>query len=122
LRSLQVEIFSRNMKPLIFIFLFGAVNSLSPRIRVEEGELIGTTYPLQNGRNLFAFLGIPYANPLTQANRFEVGITQPQIFNSNFLRNFMAQSILFVGTAIFTTMAWNLERNHTAGKLFTIFA
>lgn len=55
-----------------FFFVLGVANCISPQIRVEQGDLTGTTYTLKNGRTLFAFLGIPYAVPLTHKNRFKV--------------------------------------------------
>ena len=55
-----------------FFFIFGTITCLSPNVRVEQGELTGTTYPLKNGRSVFAFLGIPYAVPITHKNRFKV--------------------------------------------------
>lgn len=47
-------------------------NGYGSYVKISEGELAGTTYTLPNGRELQAFLGIPYATPPIGNERFEV--------------------------------------------------
>ncbi len=61
------------MKFVLLILTFcGYATCLQPRVIVEHGELAGTSYPLPNGRNVHAFLGIPYAIPPVHKYRFKV--------------------------------------------------
>jgi carboxylesterase type B len=57
---------------ILILFLLEAVHSSPPKVRIEQGDLTGTFYTLKNGRTIYAFLGIPYAAPLTSENRFKV--------------------------------------------------
>ncbi|XP_065200318.1 esterase FE4-like [Planococcus citri] len=49
------------LRSIAVVCCFQFVLSSSPVVRVEEGELAGTTYELPNGRIVNAFLGVPYA-------------------------------------------------------------
>lgn len=58
---------------ILLLSVYGAVVGLSspPAVKVEHGELVGTTYRLPNGEMVYSFLGIPYAAPPTQKHRFK---------------------------------------------------
>lgn len=45
-----------------------------PRVKTENGELIGTNYTLPNGQAVYAFLGVPFAAPPIGRLRFEVNL------------------------------------------------
>lgn len=60
------------MKLLLLACIVTSVYGCSPRVRIKEGELVGTTYTLPNSRKVYAFLGIPYAAPPIGDDRFAV--------------------------------------------------
>ena len=63
------------MRLVIFVCCFNSmILCFSPIVRVEEGELVGTSYELPNGHIVDAFLGVPYAAPPIFERRFEVRI------------------------------------------------
>lgn len=52
----------------------GVAATVTPRVRVESGELAGgVDRTLIAGKQLYKFLGIPYASPPVYKNRFKVG-------------------------------------------------
>lgn len=51
----------------------GGLDIVTPRVRVESGELSGgTDRTVFSGRLLYTFLGVPYASPPVYKNRFKV--------------------------------------------------
>ncbi|XP_065212962.1 esterase FE4-like [Planococcus citri] len=56
---------------LIIICFFKCLLCYTPVVRVEEGELAGTSHELPNGRIVNAFLGVPYAAPPIFKHRFK---------------------------------------------------
>lgn len=59
---------------VVFTLLFEYVFCTGPLINVHEGQLKGKQYLSRNGRNFFAFQGIPYAKPPVGQLRFKVFI------------------------------------------------
>jgi len=41
-------------------------------VKVDSGEIAGGFEYTYNGRKIYSFLGIPYASPPVQNNRFKV--------------------------------------------------
>lgn len=76
---------------ILLLSVYGAVVGLSspPAVKVEHGELVGTTYRLPNGEMVYSFLGIPYAAPPTQKHRFKVSLKQICIDFLNFISYFI---------------------------------
>jgi len=64
----------------VFTLLFEYVFCTGPLINVHEGQLKGKQFLSRNGRNFFAFQGIPYAKPPVGQLRFKVFIKR--LFNS----------------------------------------
>ena len=63
------------MRLVIFVCCLNSmILCFSPIVRVEEGELVGTSYELPNGRIVDAFLGVPYAAPPISEHRFKVRV------------------------------------------------
>lgn len=80
------------MKHLILLLsVYRAVvgSSSSPVVKVEHGELVGTTYRLPNGEVVYSFLGIPYAAPPIQKHRFKVSLKHFCIDFFNFISYFV---------------------------------
>jgi len=59
---------------VVFALLFEYVFCTGPLINVHEGQLKGKQFLSRNGRNFFAFQGIPYAKPPVGKLRFKVFI------------------------------------------------
>lgn len=68
---------------LIVICLNFFYTFASPIVTVENGVLEGTTMQSRNGREFFAFQGIPYAKPPLGNLRFQVR----QLFFSKFIEH-----------------------------------
>lgn len=47
----------------IFILSFIIESHSEPLVEISEGFLKGTTLTTRNGRNISAFMGVPYAQP-----------------------------------------------------------
>lgn len=95
------------MKPFIIISSFLHIFAFcvsSSVVRVEHGDISGTTYQLPSGRTVHAFYGVPYAAPPTHKFRFRVNI----LLNNYFLNfNILNARILWRMCIYF-----ELFRNH----------
>lgn len=62
---------------IICVFALNAdiVRGDSPTVKTLNGMLCGTTMPTRHGRDIYAFLGIPYAAPPLGELRFKVKIS-----------------------------------------------
>ncbi|XP_054273063.1 esterase FE4-like isoform X1 [Macrosteles quadrilineatus] len=60
------------MEILVLFTFIGAVFTFdSPQVTISQGSLVGTTFTTRGGREIFGFLGIPYAAPPTGHLRFQ---------------------------------------------------
>lgn len=60
------------------------LSSDTPTVRVDSGEIAGNyEYTNLSGRRLYSFLGVPYASPPVQNNRFKVVASKNYILLSN---------------------------------------
>ncbi|XP_050548741.1 esterase E4-like [Daktulosphaira vitifoliae] len=58
---------------VVFFFALAQAQNLTttPRVRVESGELAGGFVKTINGRQVYSFVGIPYASPPVHKHRFK---------------------------------------------------
>jgi acetylcholinesterase len=49
---------------------------IDPVVTTSQGDMRGIKMRSRNGRNFYAFLGIPYATPPVGALRFKVSLLQ----------------------------------------------
>lgn len=52
--------------------VLACLSSREPKVRISSGEIAGGHTLTYNGRKLYSFLGIPYARPPIQNDRFKV--------------------------------------------------
>lgn len=74
------------IKYLTIIYLCCMHVLASPRVTIKNGTLQGSIITTRNGRQIFAFQGIPYARPPIGDLRFEVTYQHPiNVNNKNYL-------------------------------------
>ncbi|XP_078050311.1 esterase E4-like [Augochlora pura] len=70
----QVLCFNLVVLMLVAVITVAVVNFWffldQPKVRIGEGYVMGTTMRTRNGRKVFAFLGVPYAEPPVEDLRF----------------------------------------------------